>query len=68
MGVKIDGVPLRVRPRDWTGRHGFEIDGTRGATAGHYFVLDGLTGGRHTIVLFVRAEKDVIFRARTTSL
>ena len=62
----MNGVPVKVRPRDWIGRHGFQVNGTRGATAGYYFVLDGLAAGRHEIVLFARFERDVIFRARTT--
>jgi hypothetical protein len=67
VGVKIDGVPLRIRPRDWVGRHGFRIESTPAATAGYYFVIDGLSPGRHTIALFDRVEPpgEPVFRART---
>ena len=53
-GVKIDGVPLRVRPGDWVTKSGFRLGGGAGAAAGYFYVLDGLPAGTHTIVLFTR--------------
>jgi hypothetical protein len=67
-GVKIDGVPLRVRPRDWVTKSGFSMGGGPGAAAGYYYVLDGLSVGTHTIVLFtrVRPPGQPAFRSRMT--
>ena len=68
VGVKIDGVPLRVRPGDWVSKSGFRMGGGAGAAAGYFYVLDGLSLGTHTIVLFdkvVLPDKSV-FRARMT--
>jgi hypothetical protein len=67
VGVKVDGVPFKVRPRDWTGRHGFRIRDTPAATGGYYFAITGMEPGAHTIVLFDRIKAPgVRFRARTT--
>ena len=68
VGVKIDGLPLKVRRRDWTSKSGFKIRGAPGSTAGYYYVLDGLAPGPHTIVLFDRVEPPGagVSRARTT--
>ena len=66
-GVKIDGVPLRVRPGDWVRKAGFRMGGGAGAAAGYFYVLDGLSPGTHTIVLFTRVEPPgAVFRSRMT--
>ena len=65
--VKIDGVPLRVRPGDWVRKAGFRMGGGAGAAAGYFYVLDGLSPGTHTIVLFTRVEPPgAVFRSRMT--
>jgi hypothetical protein len=67
VGVKIDGVPLRVRRSDWVRKHGFRLKGGGGATSGYYYAISGLAPGAHTIVLFDRVEPPgLVFRARTT--
>jgi hypothetical protein len=49
-------------------KHGYPLAGGVGAAAGYFYVLDGLSAGIHTIVLFDRIETpgDPVFRARMT--
>ena len=60
--------PLKIRPGDWVGRHGFQIDGTPAATRRLLLrdrrALAGRT--RHRALRSRRDPGEPVFRARTT--
>jgi hypothetical protein len=70
VGLKIDGVPVRIRARDWVRKTGFSLrlPGERrapGAFGGYNFIVTGLDPGVHEVVLFDRiVAPGVVFTAR----
>lgn len=72
VGLRIDGVPVAIRDRDWVRKTGFRLrfPGERPAPAafgGYVFVVTGLDPGVHEVVLFDRiVDQSGVFRARMT--
>ena len=70
VGMKIDGVPVRIRARDWVRKTGFslKLPGERPAPAafgGYNFLATGLDPGVHEVVLFDRiVAPGLVVRAR----
>jgi hypothetical protein len=70
VGLKIDGVPVRIRKEDWVRKTGFSLrlPGERpgpGALGGYNFIVTGLDPGVHEVVLFDRiVAPGVVFKAR----
>jgi hypothetical protein len=72
VGLKIDGVPVRIRAGDWVRKKGFplRLPGERsapGALGGYNFIVTGLDPGVHEVVLFDRiVAPGIVFTARMT--